>query len=96
MDDFGVLTEQYDLKPQGKSAPMAASKRCITATTNAQTRNYGFNSGLDQNPTSYSSKSSRSPASVNGSFLDDHDMFSQSNTKQKPQNSNDDDIFGRF
>ncbi|GLU00969.1 hypothetical protein SLE2022_183010 [Rubroshorea leprosula] len=33
---------------------------------------------------------------LNGSFLDDHDMFFQSNTKQKPLNSNYDDIFGGF
>ncbi|GKU87749.1 hypothetical protein SLEP1_g2093 [Rubroshorea leprosula] len=33
---------------------------------------------------------------LNGSFLDDRDMFFQSNTKQKPLNSNYDDIFGGF
>ncbi|KAM7253108.1 hypothetical protein ACFE04_025726 [Oxalis oulophora] len=27
MDEFGVLTERYGLKPQGKSAPMSASKQ---------------------------------------------------------------------
>ncbi|CAN0892260.1 Auxilin-related protein 2 [Linum grandiflorum] len=27
MDEFGVLTERFGLKPQGKSAPMASSKR---------------------------------------------------------------------
>ncbi|KAF1865370.1 hypothetical protein Lal_00004744 [Lupinus albus] len=27
MDEFGVLTESFGLKPQGKSAPMASSKR---------------------------------------------------------------------
>ncbi|CAL9001658.1 unnamed protein product, partial [Prunus brigantina] len=37
MDEFGVLTEQYGLKPQGKSAPMAASKRS-TSTNGTQAR----------------------------------------------------------
>ncbi|KAI4375147.1 hypothetical protein MLD38_013051 [Melastoma candidum] len=33
MDEFGVLTEQYGLKPQGKSAPMAASKPSVTSSS---------------------------------------------------------------
>lgn len=31
MDEFGVLTERYGLKPQGKSAPMASIKRSTPA-----------------------------------------------------------------
>ncbi|GLT77912.1 hypothetical protein SLA2020_494660 [Shorea laevis] len=99
MDDFGVLTEQYGLKAQGKSAPMAASKRPSTASSNAQARNFGFDSGLGQKPISHSSKSSWNSAPVDDN--DDNDIFFQSNTKQKPQNSfglGEDlgDIFGGF
>jgi len=32
MDEFGVLTERYGLKPQGKSAPMASIKRSTPPT----------------------------------------------------------------
>lgn len=36
MDEFGVLTERYGLKPQGKSAPMASIKRSTpTPPTNS-------------------------------------------------------------
>jgi hypothetical protein len=33
MDEFGVLTERFGLKPQGKSAPMASTKRSSTPKT---------------------------------------------------------------
>lgn len=46
MDEFGVLTERFGLKPQGKSAPMAASKASASSNT-FQSRNSGFNSGLN-------------------------------------------------
>ncbi|XP_038885293.1 auxilin-related protein 1 [Benincasa hispida] len=46
MDEFGVLTERYGLKPQGKSAPMAASKPTASSNT-FQSRNSGFNSGFN-------------------------------------------------
>ncbi|PKI44723.1 hypothetical protein CRG98_034900 [Punica granatum] len=68
MDDFGVLTERYGLKPQGKAAPMAASKRSAPVSSNGQTQNYGF--GSASNPNYSSSKASWSSNSVGG--LDDH------------------------
>ncbi|XWS25091.1 hypothetical protein CRYUN_Cryun27aG0041300 [Craigia yunnanensis] len=92
MDEFGVLTERYGLKSQGKSAPMSQAKRSsatattTTTTTNATLstiRNFGFESGLTRNSTSFSSKSSWNSSASNGSLLDDHDFF----PKQNSQNS---------
>ncbi|XVE60284.1 hypothetical protein DITRI_Ditri05aG0116500 [Diplodiscus trichospermus] len=87
MDEFGVLTERYGLKAQGKSAPMSQAKRSsatasasATATTK---RDFGFESGLTRNSTSFSSKSSWNSSAGNGSLLDDHDFF----PKQNSQNS---------
>ncbi|XVE95537.1 hypothetical protein REPUB_Repub02eG0106200 [Reevesia pubescens] len=78
MDEFGVLTERYGLKPQGKSAPMSQAKRSTTtATTN---RNFGFDSGLTRNSMSFSSKSSLNSSASNGSLLDDHDSFPKQNS----------------
>lgn len=57
MDDFGVLTERYGLKPQGKSAPMAALKRPVN-DSNDQTWNFGMGSDLNPKSSSYSSRSS--------------------------------------
>ncbi|XP_022953982.1 auxilin-related protein 1-like [Cucurbita moschata] len=48
MDDFGVLTERFGLKPQGKSAPMAASKASTSSNT-FQSPKSGYNSGLNGN-----------------------------------------------
>lgn len=41
-----MLTERFGLKPQGKSAPMAASK-APTSSNTFQSRNSGYNSGLN-------------------------------------------------
>ncbi|KAI5334059.1 hypothetical protein L3X38_024192 [Prunus dulcis] len=66
-DEFGVLTEQYGLKPQGKSAPMAASKQPTSAN---DTQFWNF--VADSNSSSVSAvpyKPSPSSASANnGSF----------------------------
>ncbi|XP_022768121.1 auxilin-related protein 2 [Durio zibethinus] len=89
MDDFGVLTERYGLKPQGKSAPMSQAKRSTATTTTTATaaattnRSFGFDSGLTRNSASFSSKSSLNSSASNGSLLDDHDFF----PKQNSQNS---------
>ncbi|KAG6774259.1 hypothetical protein POTOM_021611 [Populus tomentosa] len=87
MDEFGVLTERFGLKPQGKSAPMSASR----GPNNAQTRDFP---SLNPKSNSYSSKSTYNSNSYNGSFMDDHEtLFSNS----KSQNFGDDfDIFGGF
>ncbi|EOY16395.1 Chaperone DnaJ-domain superfamily protein, putative isoform 1 [Theobroma cacao] len=85
MDQFGVLTERYGLKPQGKSAPMSQAKRpTATATSITSTnQNFGFDTGLNGSSMPFSSKSSWNSNPSNGSLLDDHDFFSN----QKPQNS---------
>eukprot|EP00258_Populus_trichocarpa_P004947 XP_002307457.2 auxilin-related protein 2 isoform X2 [Populus trichocarpa] len=87
MDEFGVLTERFGLKPQGKSAPMSASR----GTNNAQTRDFPSSNPKSN---SYSSKSTYNSNSYNGSFMDDREtLFSNS----KSQNFGDDfDIFGGF
>ncbi|KAJ6930670.1 hypothetical protein NC652_014255 [Populus alba x Populus x berolinensis] len=87
MDEFGVFTERFGLKPQGKSAPMSASR----GPNNAQTRDFPSSNPKSN---SYSSKSTYNSNSYNGSFMDDHEtLFSNS----KSQNFGDDfDIFGGF
>ncbi|KAJ6681614.1 hypothetical protein OIU74_019983 [Salix koriyanagi] len=87
MDEFGVLTERFGLKPQGKSAPMSASR----GPNNAQTRNFP-SSNTKSN--SYSSKSTYNSNSYNGFYMDDHRTLSRNS---KPQNfGHDFDIFGGF
>ncbi|XP_004290908.1 PREDICTED: auxilin-related protein 2 [Fragaria vesca subsp. vesca] len=75
MDDFGVLTERFGLKPQGKSAPMAASR----STTNPQTTSYSSSSKSNSNSNSNSAYAS---------FLDDQNgFFSQSSSTQNAAGS---------
>lgn len=83
MDEFGVLTERYGLKPQGKSVPMSQGKRSTaTAAATATTDwGFGFDSGSNRNPMSFSSKSSRNSGPSNGSLLDDHDFFPKPNSR---------------
>ncbi|KAK8305605.1 hypothetical protein V6Z11_D03G073100 [Gossypium hirsutum] len=83
MDEFGVLTERYGLKPQGKSVPMSQGKRSTaTAAATATTDwGFGFDSGSNRNPMSFSSKSSRNSGPSNGSLLDDHDFFPKQNSR---------------
>ncbi|CAN6908752.1 unnamed protein product [Brassica oleracea] len=84
MDEFGVLTERYGIKPQGKSAPMAASKR---PPNNAPSwKNLG---GVNPKSTSYSSNK----VSVN----DDDIFFTSSSTNRNGSSSggfDDFDVFG--
>ncbi|MED6211258.1 hypothetical protein PIB30_071937 [Stylosanthes scabra] len=76
MDEFGVLTERFGLKPQGKSAPMASSKRA-TGVGGSQIGNNSFN-----NTKSSSQNGSRSHQH---SDFDLDGIFSPSNNK-KTQN----------
>ncbi|XP_065881241.1 auxilin-related protein 2 [Euphorbia lathyris] len=96
MDEFGVLTERFGLKPQGKSAPMAASK-LSNDINSAQTRSFSSNSSLNSKSFPHTSKSAYNSNSFGGSFVDDNDLFFGS---QKPQSyvGGDDafDIFGGF
>ncbi|XP_021806612.1 auxilin-related protein 1 isoform X2 [Prunus avium] len=98
MDEFGVLTEQYGLKPQGKSAPMAASKR-PTSANDTQAWNFGVDSNSNPKTSSYSSRSP--PANSNSdyaSFFDAQDVLFQSGSNDKTRSfgglDDYDDIFG--
>lgn len=55
MDQFGVLVENYGIKPQGKSAPMAAVKSGIkthdSKTTNSSKSARNTSSSWDKSPT---------------------------------------------
>jgi hypothetical protein len=101
MDEFGVLTERFGLKQQGKAAPMVASKR-PTSSSNAQPLNFGFDSGLNPKPSS--SSSSRSPPHSNtrtqsfGGFDDYSDLLfggPKKPTKQSDSSFDYDSIFSR-
>ena len=68
MDEFGVLTEKFGLKPQGKSAPMARAKRPPNVA-DSQTR-----------PNSKSPLNG-SPSHQNSTSDFDYGFFSSSNTR---------------
>ncbi|XP_010498622.1 PREDICTED: auxilin-related protein 2-like [Camelina sativa] len=74
MDEFGVLTERYGIKPQGKSAPMAASKRSVhnnnPNNNNAQSWNFATASSSGVN-----AKTKSTSFSGNGSVYDADDIF---------------------
>ncbi|XP_008219590.1 PREDICTED: auxilin-related protein 1 isoform X2 [Prunus mume] len=98
MDEFGVLTEQYGLKPQGKSAPMAASKR-PTSANDTQAWNFVADSNSNPKTSSYSSRSP--PPNSNSdyaSFFDAQDGLFQSGSNDKTRSfgglDDYDDIFG--
>ncbi|XP_057987078.1 uncharacterized protein LOC131171326 [Hevea brasiliensis] len=82
MDEVGVLTESFGLKQQGKLARMAAWKP-PNNTTSARARNFASNSILDQNSSSYSSRSSQNSNSVNGYFFYDHETLYSSQKSLK-------------
>ncbi|XP_071721903.1 uncharacterized protein [Rutidosis leptorrhynchoides] len=109
MDEFGVLTERFGLKPQGKSAPMASSKRQppTTQTTSnlGQSRNWG---GSNSNLNSMNDHDFLFPSKKAQSFDDSNDVFGdffQKSTTKQPHDGfgydpifansgGDDDIFG--
>nr|POE56082.1 hypothetical protein CFP56_78744 [Quercus suber]POF25930.1 hypothetical protein CFP56_37931 [Quercus suber] len=64
---------------------MAASKQ-PTSSSNAQTRNFGFNSGQNPEPSSFSSRSSLHLNSAFGSFFNDQNGVFQSNGNSQTQN----------
>ncbi|XP_044475043.1 auxilin-related protein 2-like isoform X2 [Mangifera indica] len=88
MDEFGVLTERFGLKPQGKAAPMAASKRSAVPTTNGQARSFSFSSGLNRKPSLSNSNS------FSGEIPDD--ILFQSKTNNKSFSAFNEDVFGQF
>ncbi|XP_028787941.1 auxilin-related protein 2 [Neltuma alba] len=97
MDQFGVLTASYGLKPQGKSAPMASAKQA-TNFGGSQSGNFGINTSLHSKSAQYGSRSPQHPTFDCGSFLDDHNgvFGSPGNKKSQHFGSLDDeiDIFG--
>ncbi|KAF7816820.1 auxilin-related protein 2 [Senna tora] len=96
MDKFGVLTESYGLKPQGKAAPMASAKRA-TNVGNSQTGNFGINSGLHSKSAHYASRSPDHSNFDYGSFLDDHNGVFRPNGNNNTQQFGDvDDGMGIF
>ncbi|CAG7902033.1 unnamed protein product [Brassica rapa] len=93
MDEFGVLTERYGIKPQGKSAPMAASKRPPT-TTPQSLNNLGV---ANPKSTSYSSNNDIffTSSSTNRNGFDDFDVFGgglNKPTNTKSSSLNDDGL----
>jgi len=88
MDDLGVLVQPYGIRPQGKSAPMAASKAA------PRTRNYS-SVNLDSPFSSIpSSKSTHNSSSENGSLLDDQNDAFGFGFNNKPQNYASGNYFG--
>ena len=81
MDEFGVLTERFGLKPSGKSAPMASSKRSTPTPTADST----FRSGSPQN-------GPRSPQ--HSTFDFDYGVFTSTDNKTQRFNGGIDEIFG--
>ncbi|KAJ4950267.1 hypothetical protein NE237_027099 [Protea cynaroides] len=101
MDEFpGLLAKDFGFRPQGKSAPMAASKGTNSINSGGNL-NVGIRSGGDSRSASFSSNRSKSgwnSNSVGGSFLDDHDGLFGSTATQKTQDYGGfggyDDVFG--
>lgn len=92
MDEFGVLTERYGLKPQGKSAPMAASKR-PDGIGAARGRSSGAPAAAGRS-SSRASASSWNSGSGDGAFADGFGEFFQSSGGSKAQGSGNLDDFG--
>ncbi|XP_043711731.1 auxilin-related protein 2-like isoform X2 [Telopea speciosissima] len=100
-DEFpGLLARDFGHRPQGKSAPMSASKS-TGGLSSGGNLNFGIGSGGDSRSSSVSSNRSKSAWTSNsagGSFLDDHDGLFGSTGNQKTQNSggfgSSDDVFG--
>ncbi|XP_043720598.1 auxilin-related protein 2-like [Telopea speciosissima] len=100
MDEFpGLLARDFGFRPQGKSAPMAASKGAGGLNSSGNL-NVGIGPGGDSRSASLSSNRSKSgwnSNSVGGSFLDDHDGLFGSAATRKTQGYGDggyDDVFG--
>ena len=107
MDEFGVLTERYGIKPQGKSAPMAASKRSLNtpnphntwkSTTTTTSYSSGNGSSYKGDDIFFTSSSTTLNGASSGGF-DDFDVFgglskasSSSSSAQKSFNAH--DLFG--
>lgn len=94
MDEFGVLTSSFGIKPQGKAAPMAALKRTTINNNNSQTKPY-YNGGISDGHLMFgaamNSNSTTQVGSGGDSSFDYDSFFSGSNSSVNYDN---DDIFG--
>ncbi|CAI0395705.1 unnamed protein product [Linum tenue] len=97
MDEFGVLTERFGLKPQGKSAPMAASKRPNSATA-APTRNLASGSPVNsQSSPAYPSTAAYGTNSFNGiSVGGNGDLFGNQKAQSFGGSTDGFEVFGGF
>ncbi|KAL0704848.1 hypothetical protein Bca4012_071273 [Brassica carinata] len=101
MDEFGVLTERYGIKPQGKSAPMAASKRSHSTpnpqTWKSTTTSYASSNKVSGNGSSYNGDdiffTSSSSTTMNGASSGGFDVFGGMNNKNITS-AHADDLFG--
>ncbi|KAH0922118.1 hypothetical protein HID58_022136 [Brassica napus] len=112
MDEFGVLTERYGIKPQGKSAPMAASKRSHNTSDWKSYASSSSSNKVSGNGDDIFFTSSSTTTTMNGASSGDFDVFGGMNNKNSKSSSsahaddlfgamptapnNDDDIFGSF
>lgn len=89
MDEFGVFTERFGLKPQGKGAPMAASKRTVrnnnnnNNNNNAQSWNFGVESNANHNPSSFLGDQRDPKPYYGGASGDYDDIFGGNNNTTK-------------
>jgi len=109
MDEFGVLTERYGLKPQGKSAPMASIKRS-TPTPPADSHFQSQNGSRSPQHSSFDFDFGVKPQRSgvfgdaideifggkvgNGVSFDDHPIFGSVSTSSSSSQVYVDDIFG--
>ncbi|KAF2549182.1 hypothetical protein F2Q70_00020290 [Brassica cretica] len=101
MDEFGVLTERYGIKPQGKSAPMAASKRSHSTpnpqTWKSTTTSYASSNKVSGNGSSYNGDdiffTSSSSTTMNGASSDVFGGMNNKNSKSA-HGFHADDLFG--
>lgn len=99
MDEFGVLTERYGIKPQGKSAPMAASKRCTNPQTwKSTTTSYSSSNKVSGNGSSFKGDDIFFTSSASSGGFDGYDVFGglnkTSSSSSSAQSFNAHDLFG--
>ncbi|GAU25909.1 hypothetical protein TSUD_376280, partial [Trifolium subterraneum] len=90
MDEFGVLTQRFGLKPQGKSAPMASIKRSSPKTTSASPQN-GSRSP-QHSPLGFNNKTPQ----TSGDFSDGIDQIFGAGIPKSNVSIQNDSIFGGF
>ncbi|CAN7021781.1 hypothetical protein IGI04_022842 [Brassica rapa subsp. trilocularis] len=96
MDEFGVLTERYGIKPQGKSAPMAASKRSHNTSDWKSYASSSSSNKVSGNGDDIFFTSSSTTTTMNGASSGDFDVFGGMNNSNSKSSSSAhaDDLFG--